>query len=318
MNILYHPVFLTHDTADHPENARRLLSLGDLPVTDIPSGEDALHLVHTPEYIRKIKALGLTGGKPDPDTVVSAGSYEAACRAVGATMMAAEAGDFALVRPPGHHAFPDRSGGFCIFNNIAIAAAKLAADGRKVFIFDFDGHLGDGTEHIFFNSDRVLYASLHQAAVFPGGGAAGDIGYGKGAGFTMNVPLPARCGDDAFLRASDAMLDIATQFKPDIVGVSAGFDGHHSDPLLSLNLTVDTYYDLGTRLRERFGQVFAVLEGGYNLEFFPKCIANFMHGVNGRDKEHSETRTETMLIELEQVEVTIAELSKNLAPYWNV
>lgn len=318
MNIIYNPVFLSHDTGTHPENAARLESLGVLPVTEVPNGETWLTLMHAPAYIQKVKDLAQTGGKLDSDTVVYPGSYEAACRAVGAAVLASEKGDFALVRPPGHHAFPERSGGFCVFNNVAIAAAKLVSEGKRVFIFDFDGHLGDGTEMFFYDSDKVLYASLHQGQAFPGGGTVDDIGYGKGLGFTVNVPLPVECGDDIYLRGIEYVMSVAEKFAPDAVAVSAGFDGHHSDPLLSLNLSMDTYYDIGTILRKRYPGAFAVLEGGYNLEYFPKCVRNFLAGVNGGKKEFTENRTETMLIELENFEETFSKLQKNLSPYWHI
>jgi acetoin utilization deacetylase AcuC-like enzyme len=190
MEILYNSIFLEHDTGMHPENRKRLEACGDLPETTIENGEKYLTLVHTQDYIDRVKEACKEGLHLDADTVTSRRSYEAAVYAVGATVMASRTNDFALVRPPGHHAYPSRSSGFCIFNNIAIATQKLVSEGKKVLILDFDAHLGDGTVHFFYNSNQVLYCSLHQVPAFPGGGTADEIGEGEGKGYTVNVPLP--------------------------------------------------------------------------------------------------------------------------------
>ncbi len=272
MQLIYNPVFLEHDTGMHPENKKRLTSLGDLPVTEVENGEKYLTLVHTPEYIQSVEKACMIGGHIDNDTIVSPGSFEAAIYAVGATIMASETGDFALTRPPGHHAHIDRSSGFCIFNNIAIAAQYHANKGKRVLIFDFDGHLGDGTVKFFNTSDRVLYWSLHQYPAFPGGGDAHEIGAGKGEGYTINVPLPPGSGDEIYMDAVETFMPIAKEFNPDIVAVSAGFDSHQYDLLLDLRLSLNAYYKIGRLLSENFDNVFATLEGGYNIEVFPKCL----------------------------------------------
>ncbi|HRF38016.1 MAG TPA: histone deacetylase family protein, partial [Saprospiraceae bacterium] len=162
MKFLYNPIYLDHDTGMHPESMRRLQMFTNLPETPLVDGSEYLHLVHTPRYIEKVRDACDLGGHLDADTVTSPGSFQAAIHAVGATIAASETGDFALVRPPGHHAYPNRASGFCLFNNVAIAAAKLRSEGKRVLIFDFDGHLGDGTSDMFYNDDQVMYWSIHQ------------------------------------------------------------------------------------------------------------------------------------------------------------
>ncbi len=317
MKFIYNPVFLEHDTGMHPENKKRLSSLGDIPVTELENGEKYLELVHTPEYISSVKNACEQGiVHIDGDTMVSRNSYKAAVYAVGATIMASESGDFALTRPPGHHAHPDRSSGFCLFNNIAIAAKYQANKGKKVLIFDFDGHLGDGTEKIFMESDQVMYWSIHQFPAFPGWGDADEIGAGKGAGYTINVPLPPGSGDELFMDAFESFLPIAKEFAPDIVGVSAGFDSHTYDLLLDLRLSTNTYYQLGKLISENFDNVFATLEGGYNIEVFPKCLFNFLDGINGDEMKFSERNTDSMIQTFYEFEGRKAMALQHLRKYW--
>jgi acetoin utilization deacetylase AcuC-like enzyme len=246
------------------------------------------------------------------DTAVSEKSFEAAIHAVTATIMASKTNDFALVRPPGHHSHPSSSGGFCIFNNIALAAKKLVDEGKKVFILDFDGHLGDGTEKFFYNSNKVLYWSLHQSPAFPGGGAIDEIGGGEGKSYTINVPMPPGSGDDILLKSINRFIPLAKKFKPDVVGVSAGFDGHHADPLLSLNFSMNAYYEIGKTLRQNFKNIFATLEGGYNTNFLPKCIHNFIAGINGEDIKFKEESTKSDAEIIKVHEEILDKLERNL------
>lgn len=316
MKLLYDPVFLEHDTGMHPENHKRLEAFDTVPVTPAPNGESYLPLIHTPAYIEKVKKACEFGIHLDADTATSPGSYEAAIRAVGATIMASEQGDFALVRPPGHHAYPERASGFCLFNNISIAAENLARQGKKVLICDFDGHLGDGTSAIFYESKQVMYWSMHQYPAFPGHGWTNETGKGEGKGYTLMCPLPPGSGDDIFMDAFNAFLPIAEQFQPDVVAVSAGFDAHQYDLLLELRTTTDSYYRIGSLLRERFSSIFATLEGGYNIEELPLCVDNFLSGINGVPMPHKEKPTDSTLQIWQAYELNLQSAILQLRNYW--
>jgi len=318
MEIIYNKVFLEHETGLHPENKKRLTGLGISVETDIIDGSLYPRLVHNLDYIDKIQFACENKQQLDPDTFTSEGSFRAAMAAVGATVMASETGGFAAVRPPGHHAYPNHASGFCLFNNIAIATTKLVNEGKRVMIFDFDGHLGDGTYHIFKESDKVLFWSLHQYPAYPGGGSEDDIGDGKGRGFSVNVPLPAHTGDDIFRNAVEHFLPIARQFAPDVVAVSAGFDAHHSDPLLELRLSLNSFYYLGEMFKREFTNVFAVLEGGYNLEYMPQCLHNFVDGYNGAPQRFNERPTESEIQLFEEFEFRMHRVETNLREYWDV
>lgn len=316
MHIIYNSIFLEHDTGMYPENRKRLLALGKLPETELVNGEKYLTLVHTDEHIRKIKRGSTEGIYINPDTIVSAKSYEAAIRAVGASMMAAESGDFAVVRPPGHHAHTSHSSGFCLFNNTAIAVQNLVNAGKRVLIIDFDGHLGDGTEKFFYSTDKVLYWSIHQYPTFPGGGDADEIGEGIGKGFTINVPLPANSGDEIFMDAFTTFLPAAIEFEPDHVAVSAGFDGHHQDMMTDLRYSVNTFYKIGRLIRENFDNVFAILEGGYNLEVFPKSFFNFLSAMNDEEMIYQEKETDSMIQTYYEYEGRVGLARNLLLKYW--
>ncbi|MBU0472466.1 MAG: histone deacetylase family protein [Nanoarchaeota archaeon] len=302
----------------HPENKKRLEVFGNIKETEVPNGEEYLKLFHTKKYIDYVKKMCLKEGHTDPDTIVSKKTYETAIHAVGATIKACEKNDFALVRPPGHHAHPDRSSGFCIFNNISIATKKLLNEGKRVLIFDFDGHAGDGTLKHFYNTKEVLYMSLHQFPAFPNTGTENQIGEGKGKGYTVNVPLPPEAGDDIYIEAVKKIIPIAKQFKPDIVALSAGFDSHQYDLLLDLRLSINTYYWLGKIIRKEFKNVFATLEGGYNIDILPKCVYNFLDGINGKKQRFKEAKTDSKFITIQEFQGRMALLEHNLSKYWNL
>ncbi len=318
MKLIYNSIFKAHDTGMHPENKKRLESLGNLPETDIEFDESAMSLVHKQRYIDQVKAACTSGGHLDPDTVVSSRSYEAAVIASNATLMASQAGDFAIVRPPGHHAYPSKASGFCLFNHVSIATQNLVNQGKKVLVFDFDGHLGDGTSEIFYESDKVVYWSMHQFPAFPGHGRASEIGAGKGAGFTWNNQLPPGAADDIFMDAFRAMLPYAKAFNPDVVAISAGFDAHQYDLLLDLRVTSDVYYEIGKELAANFNNLFATLEGGYNVEELPKCVFSFLDGINGDEFRFPEGRTESDIKVWDEYEINMGILTNQLNPYWKI
>lgn len=302
----------------HPENKKRLESLEPLPTTEIPFDEKVIGLIHGESYIKQVKEYSTHGRQMDADTITSPGSYDAAVYAANATIMASESNGFAIVRPPGHHAYPHHSSGFCLFNNVAIASQRLVDQGKRVLIIDFDGHLGDGTSEIFYGTDKVLYFSLHQYPSFPGHGAANEIGKDQGRGFTINMPLPPHSGDDIFMDAFQHLLPIVEQFNPDIVALSAGFDAHQYDLLLDLRLTSDTFHEIGKIIANKFPNHFATLEGGYNVQELPVCVKNFVDGIEGKPKKHSEAHTDTDIKIWDTYEINLNILLGGLKDYWTI
>jgi acetoin utilization deacetylase AcuC-like enzyme len=247
--------------------------------------------VHTVEHIETIAA---TAGQPgvmlDPDTFTSPDSYEVALLAAGAAVQAMEhaldhgEAAFALVRPPGHHAERDRAMGFCLFNNVAVAAAAALARGLdRVAIVDIDVHHGNGTQWAFYDEPRVLYVSTHQHPFYPGTGAADERGTGAGLGFTLNIPMPAGSTDEDYRRAYETVAGRLAEFQPQLLLISAGYDAHRDDPLASMYATVDGYAAVvGQVLDAAKCPVALVTEGGYDLEALGKCIAATIAALEGR------------------------------------
>ncbi|MEC9466970.1 MAG: histone deacetylase [Actinomycetota bacterium] len=238
---------------------------------------DELMAVHPATHLARLGEVDAAGGgRIDPDTVMNADSWTAARLAAGAGLVAVDALRdgvaelaFCAVRPPGHHATADRSMGFCLLNNVAVVATALAGAGQRVAIVDVDAHHGNGTQDIFYDDDRVLFVSCHQWPLYPGTGAADEIGTGAGVGTTVNVPVPPGTAGDDYRYAMDALvIPVVERFTPDWLLVSAGFDAHRSDPLTDLGLTSGDYADLMATLVGLVpaGRLIVFLEGGYDLD----------------------------------------------------
>jgi acetoin utilization deacetylase AcuC-like enzyme len=300
------PLFDRHiPLAYHPERPERLaaaraaIASADVDWTKLDpkdASKDDLNRVHTARFIDQLEKLRGKAAMVDADTYVSTSSIEAAMRAAGGAVAMVDAildgpitSGVAVLRPPGHHARPDAAMGFCLINNVAVAAAHARARGlSRVAIVDFDVHHGNGTEEIFWTDPSVLYVSTHQWPFYPGSGAASDAGEGDGKGYTVNVPLSAGTGDAIYHAAFERIIGpVLEQFAPELVLVSAGFDAAARDPLAEMRLTPQAFGYMTTMLAEQArrsakGRIGLVLEGGYDLTSVEHGLRESIRGMLGQ------------------------------------
>ena len=308
-----HPSSHAHDTGPgHPESIDRIRAIDaamaqadEAAATEVEAATgDELRRVHSADYIDRVLALDGEQGQLDYETVISPGSVAAARYAAGACVGAARAvlsgssrTAFCAMRPPGHHAERDRGMGFCIFNNVAVAAAD-AIEGshlQRVAVFDPDVHHGNGTERIFYTRDDVLYVSIHRDGTggasgipfYPGTGAAGDRGAGAGMGYNVNLPLPAGADDGEFATAWRHALDVLRDYRPQLLLVSAGFDAHVLDPLGGMRVTsagfAARYRELVAAMASAAVPMVVALEGGYSLQALAECVPSVVRALSKFD-----------------------------------
>jgi len=289
---VYNPIYLKHNTGQHVENAQRLEAIiSHLEQTGLKSrltliepraaSIEELALVHQKQYIEEVQEVARKGGGwLDPDTVMSPDSYEVALYAAGGLIRAVEVvmdggvtSAFALVRPPGHHATSRRAKGFCLFNNIAIATQHALARYKleRILIIDFDVHHGNGTQEAFYDNPRVMYISTHEYPFYPGTGSIEETGSGTAQGTTINIPLPAGCGDNEYLQVFEQIVvPAARRFNPRLILVSAGYDSYWADPLAMMQVSVTGFGQMARIIKGLAdelcgGRLVFTLEGGYDL-----------------------------------------------------
>ena len=340
--VVVQPGQARHQTGSHPENHQRLDAVIDhlesLPswsrrtvIEASPAGTAAVERCHPPSHVENVRQMAEAGGGwMDGDTPVSPLSFETALEACGGAIAAVdsvcasgprERAAFALIRPPGHHATPDRAMGFCLFNNAAVAArhARQEHGVERVAIIDWDVHHGNGTQDIFFEDPSVLFISLHQWPLYPGTGWLDETGRGDGRGSTINVPIPPGAGDRNWVEAFERVVEPAVEaFEPGLVLVSAGQDGHHADGLSNQALTEAGYLAMAHRTsamcRALGAGLVAVHEGGYNPETLPTLdrliLEGFDAGLAGEDPPSSEALDEAAGLDGQEWEGRLQEVAR--------
>ncbi len=353
--IVYSSRYLEHDTGHfHPESPTRLQSImerleqerakgktfGTLVEPRLASREE-VELVHSSEYVERVKRSCEKGLRHlDSDTSICPESYDVARLAVGGLLVACErilAREFsnaiALVRPPGHHAgasgraLTAPTAGFCIFNNVAVAAEKLRREHGidRVLILDYDCHHGNGTQEIFYASSSVMYLSIHQdgRTLYPGTGSINEMGEGEGVGYTVNIPLPPGSSDDAYAKAmADIVEPIAEQFDPEWILASVGFDALHDDPITGMDLSAQGFRDLFNstiRLASSLcqGRCVVTLEGGYG-KILPDAALATLSAMAGVSYDPNDKTRKTLPTVMRSVELAVEEAKEALSPYWKM
>jgi len=301
--LVYSDIYLEHNTGAHPETSQRLTAtmaylkrknwLDKVTLIEPRQASvDEIAYIHSMEYIESLKSLiEQGGGRLDADTPVSRKSYEVALYAAGGVMTAVDkvisdvkSNALCLVRPPGHHAMPEHAMGFCLFNNVAIAAryAQKKHGLKKIAIIDWDLHHGNGTQEAFWNDATVLFCSLHRYPYYPGSGSEEEKGAGTGAGLTVNIPVSGYTSSREYLdKFSRLMTDKVSPFKPDLIFISAGFDSYKNDPLGGLGMEIADYAEMTKMVRAVAdqtcqGRIVSTLEGGYDLQGLPLCIESHL------------------------------------------
>ena len=331
--IIYTPDFNKHNNPGHPENARRLnIMLDDLKKTPFYDeielikpemiSEKTLIEIHSERMVEQVKDISRNSNSwIDLDTYVCKGDFEIASLSAGATLQACKNvisgkadNAYAMVRPPGHHATNERSMGFCLFNNAAIAANEIAKMGKKVLIMDFDVHHGNGTQNIHYNKCDIMYQSLHLSPHFPGTGDISEIGEGPGEGYNINSPLSYGNGNKAVTEIIDEVfIPVAKQFKPDLILFSSGYDSHHSDRLGGLTFTANFYGEIIKKYKKVQTKIACTLEGGYNPHWIGKCLVSQLaqmtnNEINFRDE----------IKEKNNIKKLLKELKDEVGTYWKI
>jgi len=332
--IVYSKKFNQHNNLRHPENNSRTTIMmkelkkapfyEQLEVTEpehlLP--EKKLYEIHSERMINEVKKRSKKDESwIDLDTYVSKNDFETARLAAAGVLNACKdvlkgkiENAFCMVRPPGHHATPERSMGFCLFNNAAIAANEITKKGKKVLIVDPDVHHGNGTQDIFYNRKDVLYQSIHLSPHFPGTGDISDIGKDKGEGYNINAPLSYSYGNDAANQLLDEIfLPLAEQFKPDLLIMSTGFDSHHSDPLGGLRYTADFYGKIIKKYQDIQPKIVCTIEGGYNPNWMGKCLISQIAQMT-----HEKIKIKDKISSKKDIDDLKTEIKRNIRDFWNL
>jgi len=284
--------------------------------------EETLSEIHSERMIEQVRDSSQTEESwIDLDTYVCKGDFEIARLAVGATVQACENvisgkadNAYALVRPPGHHATNERSMGFCLFNNAAIAANEIAKQRKKVLVMDFDVHHGNGTQYIHYNKCDIMYQSLHLSPHYPGTGDISEVGADAGEGYTLNAPMSYGNGNKAATKIIDEIfLPVAKQFKPDLILFSAGYDSHHSDLLGGLRFTADFYGEIIKKYQEIQTKIACTLEGGYTPEWIGKCLISQIAQMINKPVNFKDNTKEKI-----DVKELIRKLKNEIGKYWKI